>query len=145
VIPLGIRSNNPGNIERSNLRPWKGEIPSTGRFCVFKDMAHGVRAAACVLTSYYRNKKIDPPIRTIRQAINRWAPMHENQTTRYAANVAEWSGLPADQPIDLSCGPALEKILPAMFRQENGTNNGKPWVDQATIVQGVKMAVEDRK
>ena len=145
-IPLGIRQNNPGNLERTKKGkdPWRGEIARHGRFAHFLDMEWGVRAAAINLISYYRNKKIVPPIRTIRQAVTRWAPHHENPTDRYEENVAEWSGLPVDSPLKLDAAETLVKILPAMFRQENGTNKGKPWVEAATIERGVAMAVKDR-
>ncbi len=138
-IPLGIRQNNPGNIERNGIK-WQGLVDAPGRFCTFETMEHGVRAAVCVLVSYYRKHKI----LTLRQAISRWAPKNENDTALYVANVAKWSGLPADWPIKLDAAETLVKLLPAMFRMENGQNNGKPWVDADTIAKGVAMAVKDR-
>jgi hypothetical protein len=140
-VPLGIRQNNPGNIERNGI-PWKGlNLDADGRFCTFENIEYGIRAAAIILSNYYRKHKI----LTIRQAIARWAPKNENNTALYVANVAKWSGLPADWPIKLDAAETLVKLLPAMFRMENGQNNGKPWVDAATIERGVAMAVNDRK
>jgi len=141
-IPLGIRSNNPGNIEKTpkGKKQWNGELPSSGRFAVFSDMLFGVRAAAINMISYKRRHGI----KTIRAAINRHAPSFENKTAIYIRNVSEWSGYGPDEVIELDDAKTLVRILPAMWRQENGTNKGKPWVDAATIERGVQMAVKDR-
>jgi len=138
-VPIGIRQNNPGNLERNGTK-WQGLVDSPGRFCTFATMAHGVRAAACVLVSYFRKHKIP----NLRRAIARWAPAHENDTELYLFNVSKWSGLSSDWPIKLDEAETLVKILPAMFRMENGQNDGKPWVDAETIANGVAMAVKDR-
>ena len=135
----GIRNNNPGNIEQGNV-DWEGlseDQSGDERFAQFDTPEHGLRAFARTLMTYGR----DHGITTINGLVNRWAPPEvdgvvENDTEAYIAFVAKTSGIPADQEIDLDDPDTLAAIIPAMIRQENGT---QPYAEEV-IRRGVAMA-----
>lgn len=92
TTPRGIRNNNPGNIEWGS--PWQGLVPADKRtdprFCQFTDAAFGIRALATTLITYQDKRRAadGSPIDTVYEAIERWAPPSENDTTAYAKAVA---------------------------------------------------------
>lgn len=116
-LPRGLRNNNPGNI-RQNNDVFQGEkIPSSDRqFKQFKTMAYGYRAVFKILTNYYRNYQL----KTIRQMIGRWAPENENNTSAYVSLVSSYSGIPADDPIDIGSKEQMIRIVAGMSKVENG-------------------------
>jgi hypothetical protein len=121
----GFFNCNPGNMDRDlGGPPWKGEIrdPSDpavisgapasahenavgvrrfellhGRFCVFVDAPHGIRAIVHNLRAYHERLGC----RTIRDYINRWAPPNENNTAGYIARVAAQVAVDPDVPVDI--------------------------------------------
>lgn len=127
-LPRGLRNNNPGNI-RKNSDVFQGEkVPSSDReFKQFKTMAYGYRAVFCILRTYYRHYSL----RTIRQLIGRWAPENENNTSAYVSLVSSYSGIPADDPIDIQSKEQMIRIVAAMSRVENG----RPAV-MSDVIQG---------
>lgn len=116
-LPRGLRNNNPGNI-RKNSDVFQGEkVPSSDReFKQFKTMAYGYRAVFCILRTYYRNYGL----KTIRGLIGRWAPENENNTSAYVSLMSSYSGIPADDPIDIQSKEQMIRIVAAMSRVENG-------------------------
>lgn len=81
------RNNNPGDIEWGKFAKAHGALHGDPRFAVFATGALGFRAMqALFLAPAYRGL-------TVEQALNKWAPPVENQTTRYVANVCAWTGL----------------------------------------------------
>ena len=123
MIPRGIRNKNPGNIERSNRFTWIGELDlpledphRDERFAVFDDVQYGLRAMMKLLINY--NQKHD--IKTLRQAINRWAPKNENNTDKYAKTVARWADINPDDEWDFTQLMFLVPVVKAMVRYENG-------------------------
>lgn len=116
-LPRGLRNNNPGNIRR-NSDVFQGEKnPSSDKeFKQFKTMAYGYRAVFCILRTYHRNYHL----KTIRQLIGRWAPENENNTLAYVSLVSSYSGIPADDPIDIQSKEQMIRIVAAMSRVENG-------------------------
>lgn len=116
-LPRGLRNNNPGNIRR-NSDVFQGEkVPSSDKaFKQFKTMPYGYRAVFCILRTYYRNYSL----KTIRQLIGRWAPENENNTSAYVSLVSSYSGIPADDPIDIRSREQMIRIVAAMSRVENG-------------------------
>lgn len=138
MTPRGIRNKNPGNIERNAMR-WQGmaKEQTDPRFVVFESMAHGVRAAAKVLLTYYRKHKLN----TVRGIINRWAPMSENNTGAYIRAVCKAALVEPDQPLPMTHEQTLRVLLRAIFHHENGGH----FVSDADIAQGVKMALEGVK
>lgn len=96
---LGVRLNNPGNIEWGS--PWQGLVPrqksryynkgtiQQQRFCEFTEAAFGIRAIAVTLTTYFDKRKANDgsKIDTIQEVVERWAPAFENNVKAYANHV----------------------------------------------------------
>lgn len=116
-LPRGLRNLNPGNIRRNN-DVFQGEKnPSSDpQFKQFKTMAYGYRAIFKILMNYYRNYQL----KTIRQMIGRWAPENENNTSAYVSLVSSYSGIPADDPIDIGSKEQMIRIVAGMSKVENG-------------------------
>lgn len=126
-LPRGLRNNNPGNIKR-NSDVFQGEKTSSDReFKQFKSMAYGYRAIFKILSNYYRNYKLD----TIRKMIGRWAPENENDTEAYIKAVADYSGIPADDPIDINDREQMIRIVAGMSKVENGREG-----DMSDVIAG---------
>jgi len=105
--------NNPGNI-RANGIPWQGLGGSTGGFCIFDTMQHGLHAMAKILVNYVARDGV----RTWRDAIYRWAPPgDDNPTEAYLTNVCNWASLTPDTLVN---DDNLPDGIMAMCRQENG-------------------------
>lgn len=115
--PRGLRNNNPGNIRRNN-DVFQGEVnPSRDKeFKQFKTMPYGYRAIFKILSNYYRIYRLT----TIRKMISRWAPENENNTAAYVSLVSSYSGIPADDPIDIGSKEQMIRIVAGMSKVENG-------------------------
>ncbi|CNK10330.1 Uncharacterised protein [Yersinia aldovae] len=118
--PLGIRSNNPGNLERTD-NAWDGEVNGSGRFAEFATPEHGLRALCKNLLAY--NKR---GYSTVAQIVNRWAPPgkdgKENDTAGYTTALSKSLGVDADQPLDLTNINTLVALCNGITQQENGSN-----------------------
>lgn len=139
----GYLNNNPGNMDRSSP-PWNGEVRdvsmcqndvqrrelTSGRFCVFTDAEHGIRAMAKNLRAY-RDRL---GCRSVSDYINKWAPPNENNTDAYIQAVCAKVGVSRDQEVDLD--RVLPYLIDAIIRVECA---GMPY-DSATIVRGIEMA-----
>ena len=139
----GYLNNNPGNMDRGEP-PWNGEVRQValctndiqraelthGRFCVFVDAEHGIRAMAKNLMAY-RDRL---GCKSVRDYINRWAPPNENNTEAYINNVARSLGVGPDDPVDL--GKAMHGLIDAIIRVECA---GMPY-DGDEIERGIAMA-----
>lgn len=139
----GFLNNNPTNLDRGEP-PWNGEVRDIalcqndtqrielgqGRFCVFVDAQHGIRAAARNLMAY-RDRL---GCRTVRDYINRWAPPNENNTTGYIQRVCDTVGLGPDDPADLNY--IMPSLIDAIIRVECG---GMPYVGNE-IAEGIALA-----
>ena len=131
----GERNNNPGNIDRNQIK-WQGmaeDQSSDARFVVFGTPEDGIRALAKVLLSYRRKLGL----RTVRQIINRWAPPVENDSGAYIRHVADSVGVDADDPIDVEDAGVLEPLVRAIIAHENG----RIVYDDAIIVAAVDRAL----
>jgi len=142
AVPRGIRNNNPGNIDRNPANPWQGlseDQSSDPRFCVFTDPTWGIRAIARLLISYQDKYKIN----TVRGIINRWAPPNENNTTAYIYTVAKAVGVQPDDKIDIHEYTAMEPIVQAIIRHENGAgplSTPNTWYGQDVIDTALNRA-----
>lgn len=101
--PLGIRSNNPGN-----LRPGGGEA-------VYPTQAAGLAAEQNLLRKYGSRG-----INTLAGIISKWAPPNENDTAAYIADAARKTGLNPNQQLDLNDPAVVAKIANAINSHENG-------------------------
>ena len=90
-------------------------------------MTYGYRAIFKILSNYYRNYKLD----TIRKMIGRWAPENENDTEAYIKAVADYSGIPADDPIDINDREQMIRIVAGMSKVENGREG-----DMSDVIAG---------
>ena len=140
-LPRGIRNNNPGNIEWGD--PWQGLVPqgrrTDSRFAQFTSPAWGIRALARTLITYYDRHGI----RTIQQAINRWAPPVENNTDAYVRAVAREVGVDGNQQINFQDYKILRPMVEAIIRHENGAGplkTANTWYDAETIEEGLRLA-----
>ena len=114
----GERNNNPGNIRISSI-DWDGEIkPSSDPdFCQFESPEKGIRAAAKLFLTYFREYKLT----TIQGLINRWAPPEENNTSSYVAQVSLVVGAQSGAPIDLTNLTTLTNLIVGVIWHENGS------------------------
>lgn len=143
IPPLGIRNNNPGNIEWGS--PWQGlatRIPNdkdTRRFAKFTKPVYGIRAIAVTLITYFDKHGI----RTVAGAINRWAPPTENVTSSYVKEVARAVGVPAEQEIDFHDYRFLRPMVEAIIRHENGVGplkTANTWYKSDVIEEAMRRA-----
>lgn len=130
--PLGVRLNNPGNLEWGS--PWEGLVPrersryyATGtkqqrRFCEFTEAAFGIRAIARTLITYYDARKAldGSRIDTVREVIERWAPGFENNVDAYARHVASLMSINPDQVLNIKEPEVMKGIVKGIIAHENG-------------------------
>lgn len=158
MIPRGIHNKNPCNIERSWQFEWYGEIrpghPKWNeaaleeRFCVFEEPVYGLRAAMKNLVTYNQRRNI----KTLRQAINRWAPPHENNAEAYLNHVARHSDIKPDDEWDFTRREFMIPVLRAMVIMECGwpseedKRNGahEYWYSNKTYEEAYEMAIKGR-
>lgn len=139
-LPRGIRNNNPGNLRHGD--DWQGlsdRQPDTA-FCTFDDPVYGLRAMMRTLLSY-RNKH---GLRTIRQAIGRWAPPNENDTDAYVQTVARRCGVDPDAAVNWSEPVMMVSITRAIVTHENGrAPAGRPadWYEPAIYSKAARLAI----
>ena len=93
----GLRNNNPLNIIKNKNINWKGEVkPSTDpNFAQFETMEYGLRAALCLLRTYYNKHGC----RTVRSIVARWDPEGEKVINAYVQTVCRLTGQKPDQPL----------------------------------------------
>ena len=114
----GLRNNNPGNIRVSPVRYQGERVPSGDpAFKQFKNILWGYRAMFVLLHTY----RIKHGLNTLTGMIRRYAPPVENHTEGYLRAVCNWSGIPADRPLNTLDGTAMIPVVAAMSRIENGT------------------------
>jgi len=147
--PLGIRNNNPGNLEWGS--PWQGLRPDAERtdprFCQFTDPIYGVRAIAMTLITYQdkRKAKDGSKIDELREFIERWAPDSENDVAAYTNHVNTFlrnAGV-HENVIDVHNYNHLRPLVEGIIRHENGkgplvNNNG--WYSDDVIDEGLRRA-----
>lgn len=139
TAPLGLRNNNPGNIEwgayaHSQGAPGPGE---GGRFAKFNTMREGVSALARLLILYHENHGIS----TIRGAINRWAPNGENDSSAYIEHVCRVTECKADDELDFLDDNTLWWLTLAIMQHENGEAPVTASVSDEDIDAGVSIAI----
>lgn len=88
------RNHNPGNIEYGKFAVMHGAIGTDGRFAIFENNFQGFAALEALLKSAAYFKL------TIKQAIERYAPASENDTTKYIENVCAWTGAKPTDPVE---------------------------------------------
>lgn len=141
-IPLGIRLNNPGNIE---LGPkWQGlaKVQQHKRFATFETPHFGLRALARVIMTYatQRRARDGSPIDTLRDVAERWAPANENNTTQYAKTLSVVVGVPPTEEIDLTDLNTMVRVMRGIVRAENSKGQGKDWFSEDELRKAARAA-----
>lgn len=139
-LPRGIRNNNPLNIVRTNDK-WQGlnSKQYDKRFCEFRDMAHGYRAAFIILKNYIKKHGWN----TIEQIVSHWAPKNENDTAVYLFAVCQFMDEKKDYVMDFGKMADMLMLASAMTVMENGSyyNPQKLYFDLwKPMYDGYKMA-----
>ena len=86
---IPTRDNNPGDLCAGGFATAHGATgvdPKNGRFAVFATPEIGFQALRVLLNKHYLGM-------TIHNALNKYAPPVENDTSSYEANVCKWTGL----------------------------------------------------
>lgn len=136
MLPRGLRNNNIGNIRVTNT-PWVGEIRDDGAFVVFDTMVNGIRALCRLLINYQDRYGI----KTVRQAISRWAPGNENDTESYISFVCSVLNCQPDDKFDFHDKDFLFWMVTAIGEEENGHDAFSQNVSDADISAGVAAAL----
>lgn len=132
--PLGIRRDNPGNIEHIASTRWQGAVePHDGhRFEAFIGPEWGIRAICRILIAYQDKYGLD----TIHKIVSRWAPPSENDTNSYASHVSSIAGVGVNEALDVYNPDTMYGLLRGIIAHENGRD---PY-DDATIARGMMLA-----
>lgn len=140
-LPRGIRNNNPGNVERGRDR-WLGmssDQSSDSRFLVFDTPEAGIRALMRILINYQERYGI----KTMREAINRWAPPAENNSSAYVQHVSRLTGFDPDESLDFLDREINVALARAIVRHENGeptVYGRKEWYGEDVFERAAVMA-----
>lgn len=131
--PRGIVNNNPGNL-RIGI-PWQGlKLGLPGGFCSFVNLAYGIRAMAKDLTT----KISSDGLNTIALEVAKYAPPSENDTASYISKVSGYTGWGPNDPIDLSNGNNLLKLIRAHMNVELGESNSA-LISDDDIAEGMSL------
>lgn len=139
-LPLPIRLNNPGAIERGD--PWQGLAAEQRheRFATFAHPTYGIRAMARTLITYQDKHGI----RTIRGIINRWAPSADkNDVAAYIASVSQRTGFGPDLQLDMHSYHDVRPLVEAIIRHECGPGPLRTlstWYDEETVHRAMILA-----
>lgn len=132
---IGLRLNNPLNVERGD--PWAGLAPDQPdtRFAKFISMPYGIRAAAKTLQTY----RSAYGIVSVRAIIDRWNPKKDGQPPEYIPNVATALGVHMDASLDVRHRATAFTLIRAMIRQEIGAAAALA-VSDADVHAGLTLA-----
>ena len=111
--PLGLRNNNPFNLEFREIG-WVGEIGSDGRFSVFDTAENGIRAGMINI----HTKMVRDGANTVRSLLTLLSPAFENPLEAFIQFVAQRLSVSPDQP--LVYGQHIIQLSQAIIQFENG-------------------------
>lgn len=135
-VALGMRQNNPGNLEYAGQ---PGAAPGKGnRFASFPDMPTGVAATANQLALYQTQHGVE----TVRDAVTRWVGDPKADLSSYIDHVASAVGVKPDAKIDLTDPAVQAKFILAQQPHESG--GGGAVLNPADVLKGVQMAAAAR-
>lgn len=119
TLPLGIRNNNPGNLEYTGRNPFLGvENPPHDKqgFYIFKDPEWGIRAVMLDLHSCMEHDHL----LTVEDIITHYAPPTENDTASYIKAVLHDCDWDAGHEPDKDDPETYLKMTKAIIVHENG-------------------------
>ena len=109
------RDNNPGNLVYNAYTQSLGAIGSNGNFAVFPDVATGTAALTALLNgSTYRALSVN-------DAIARYAPAFENNTTAYQSFITNSLGVSGSTTLNALSASQLQTLQTAIQKQEGYT------------------------
>lgn len=123
----GVRNNNPGNLKAYNFtQSQPGYIGQDyGGMGIFATRQDGINAYVALLSgSSYRNL-------TIAQAISRYAPPNENNTSDYIATVVRAVGVSPNTIVGTLTPSQRQAMALAQIKKEEGS--GSPLLGSATV------------
>lgn len=131
-VSFGLRNNNPGNLV-SGIN-WQGLIGTNGGFCVFENIAYGIRALAMdIRTDFSQGQN------TVRELISEFAPASDprNPTNDYIKYVSAALRVNPDTALQFDRA-TLQGLIRAIMNYENGVNNSALITDQ-DINEGIDL------
>lgn len=136
-----VRNNNPGNVRvgapRQGLMPREQMTPEQAAetaFCVFLTPVWGFRTMAEIFTTYAKKDGV----RTVEEAINRWAPSVENNTAAYVQSVCDYTAYKANDPSPFATGNAAGQ---AAFLKAVSIHEAGGWFfQQFDLIAGIQAA-----
>lgn len=137
--PRGIRNNNPGNIQKTDVQ-WQGKVDSTDpRYEAFATPEAGIRALALNAQHLQANGA-----QSVTDLISKWSPSAENGpkvTQAYIDNVSKSMGVSPTDNINLQDPAQLQAFTQAVINHENG---GNPYTPEQ-VTTGVQAALGKAK
>ena len=130
-LDRAIRDNDPGDLDYTPS--FQGCTSSDGRFCIFIDMPHGIRAFYKVMHTYRTQDGCD----TLRKIIMRYAPPNENNSAAYMAGVSNGTGIGLDDALPTDSA-SWQRIAQYFFNEEAGGEASK-YVTDADYAEGLRL------
>lgn len=138
-VPLGIRNNNPGNIQAA-AGTWAGQTATDPNgYAVFSTPEAGIRAAAVNI----KNQQDLHGLQTVQDIMTKYAPPTDatgkpiNDTPAYIADVSQKLGVAPTDKVNLHDPNVLAAFTGAVLHHENGgnpaTNQTLQWAANAAI------------
>ncbi|PWI82135.1 hypothetical protein DEO48_00090, partial [Enterobacter sp. CGMCC 5087] len=113
---LGLRNHNPLNLRSASNETGKVFAGKNGYFSRFGSDEDGLAAASRQLFLYGDRGK-----HTLQDVISTFAPHNENNVENYVSDVSRETGFKPGENIDLHSPDVLKRLLPAMIKEEQGT------------------------
>lgn len=113
---LGLRNHNPLNLRSASNETGKVYSAKSGYFSRFASDEDGLAAASRQLFLYG-----DRGHHTLQDVISTFAPRKENVVENYVSDVSRETGFKPGENIDLHSPDILKRLLPAMIKEEQGT------------------------
>lgn len=113
---LGLRNHNPLNLRAAPNETGKVFAGKNGFFSRFGSDEDGLAAASRQLFLYGDRGK-----HTLQDVIRTFAPPGENNVENYVSDVSRDTGFKPGENIDLHSPDILKRLLPAMIKEEQGT------------------------
>lgn len=123
---------NPMGIMRVPGVTWAGQaqVQSDDRLVTFIGPGWGMRAGVKTLHTYQTKDNV----KTMREAIQRWAPPNENNTEAYLDDVCDRCSVGEDDVINFA------NVMPTLVKAIIIHENGRCIYDDASIAQAIAMA-----
>lgn len=142
MFPLGIRMNNPGNIELRPETDWLGKtrLQDHKRFIRFIRPEYGIRAIMKILITYQDTHKLV----NIKEIIYRWAPPVENDSNSYVSFVSNMLEVKPHTVIDVYDINTIIALSKAIILQENGyppADMPKYWYEEVAYHEAALMVL----